>query len=548
MPFDAMPTTITSPDVARKEILTFAQDNKSVMPAVERLLHTAARALSMPAAFLAVYDADHDLKIHSWYGFDASASPDSCFLNTDYALEEGITEIHDASRHTTFAHDVWVINGGVRFFACVPVTTAGGARIGILAVLDSEPRTLTSDQSRLLNEFGRMVSDAIMLRLEAALLRQTARRAERARLHLEKRLDRLVAGLPLPLVAVDREGTILSWNRASVDRFGITPEESLGRSVLALIAHGDHEQHIAALIERVYRRRRISGITLTLKDRDGEPVHSVARLLPFFDPDGDVEACIIILTDTGFPTLTCTEVDGSPAQGRPCENFSGLKTAFLENMSHEIRTPLTSIIGFADLLHAHVDDASRQFTYRIEHSAQQLMDTLTAVLELAQLESGALEMGRRPVDLAAETESVAREYAARAADKNLSFDVVRESDAPAIVDPAGHARVVRHLLDNAIKYTHRGSVSIRIHAGEDRVAVEVADTGIGIGKDFLPDLFKDFTQESTGFSRTHRGTGLGLAIARRLVDLMGGTIDVTSTRGEGSTFVVSYPRATIDAA
>lgn len=103
-------------------------------------------------------------------------------------------------------------------------------------------------------------------------------------------------------------------------------------------------------------------------------------------------------------------------------------------------------------------------------------------------------------------------------------------------------RILDNLLSNAIKFTDAGRVTVEVRSGTEDVRIRVADTGIGIEESFREDLFEDFTQESTGLSRTHEGSGLGLAIARRLAEKMNGAIDVESTRGEGSVFTVRFPR------
>ena len=431
---------------------------------------------------------------------------------------------------------------GVRFFACVPITSPKGAHIGILAVLDSEPRTLTSDQNKLLAEFSHVIADAIVLRLETAMMRRTARQAERSRLHLQKRMDRMISSLPLPLLAVDQSGTILSWNRASADRFGYSMEESVGQSMLDLIVQDEQKERIETLISRVYNRRRITGIQLLLKDRQDQAIATSSRLFPFFNPEGQVEACVFIHADAPEQRAVLREVK---AQENRVNELEQLKRTILANMSHEIRTPLTSIIGFSDILHEHVDEANQQFTRLIDQSAQQLMETLTAVLDLAQLKSNSLEAHLEPMDVVEHTAKIVTEFedAAEAKGLKLSMTSADQTEGIAEIDAVCQTRIMRNLVDNAIKYTRKGRVGVHIHSNMSHVTIEVSDTGIGVSKEFLPKIFGEFLQESKGLSRTFQGSGLGLAITRRLVELMGGTIEVESKRGKGSTFTVRYPRS-----
>ena len=221
-----------------------------------------------------------------------------------------------------------------------------------------------------------------------------------------------------------------------------------------------------------------------------------------------------------------------------------LKSAFLSNMSHEIRTPLTSIIGFADILGEQVDDANREFTQLIEESAQRLMGTLGAVLDLAQLEGHSREIKLEPTDLVDHSKKLLAQFEPLAKEKGLSIEVEAdpEMNADVFLDQSAQERVMYNLISNAIKFTRKGNVAVNIQSDQEKVILKVADTGIGIGKEFLPHIFDEFQQESKGISRAFQGSGLGLAITKRLVELMGGTIAVESKKGQGTTFTVTYPR------
>ena len=531
--------------LARKEILKFASANKSVSSSIQRLLHTAARALSMPAAFSAIFDEAGQLRVHTWYGFDATASPESSFLDAELICAEDLIIIPDATKNPVFANDVWVTNGGVRFFTALPIRTSSKALIGVFCVLDSEPRNLTSDQHKVLKDFSSVASEAVLLRLENSLIKQASKKVQRGKIRFEKRLDRVVSSLPVPFFEVDKQGAVQSWNRACVDSFGYTFDEVKGTPVVKLFDAVESNNKLELLIKRVFNRRRISGIKLTMGTREGEQKELLCRMFPYFDSEGEVETCVFVNTELTASQVSDEAFNETQQQYREiATEMMRLKTAFLSNMSHEIRTPLTSIIGFADILGEQVDDANREFTQLIEESAQRLMGTLGAVLDLAQLEGHSLEIKLEPTDLLEHTANMVELYEPLAKEKDLKLEIEadQEVSTDVFLDQSAQKRVMDNLISNAIKFTRKGKVSVGISSDQEKVTLKVEDTGIGIGKEFLPHIFDEFQQESKGIARIFQGSGLGLAITKRLVELMGGTISVESKKGKGTTFTVVYPR------
>ena len=235
------------------------------------------------------------------------------------------------------------------------------------------------------------------------------------------------------------------------------------------------------------------------------------------------------------------------------ERANELKSAFLANMSHEIRTPLTSIIGFAEAIGDDVPSNSTssadhenilRFASLIEKSGRRLLDTLNSVLDFSQLEAGALQLNRQHMDLTEEIEETTALYQPHAAEADIDLSTEMGGDLPDVyADPEALRRVLRNLLSNAVKFTGTGgSISVRARERDGSVAIEVRDTGIGIDSDFVPHLFDAFEQESTGNKRTHEGSGLGLAVAKRLVNLMQGSIDVQTEKGEGTCFTIQLPK------
>ena len=231
------------------------------------------------------------------------------------------------------------------------------------------------------------------------------------------------------------------------------------------------------------------------------------------------------------------------------ERMSRLKSAFLANMSHEIRTPLTSILGFAEMIGEQVaDDAEGtipRHAHLIEKSGRRLLNTLDRVLNLSRLEAGEMNFSAGALDLAAEVKDTARQFGPQAEEAGVELQMeIGEGPIWCRADKDGLQVVLRNLLSNAIKYTgSEGTVWVRTRADDETVVLEVEDTGIGMDPEETDELFEAFVQESEGIGREYEGTGLGLTVAHRIVDEMGGFIEVETRKGGGSCFTVRLPKA-----
>ncbi len=226
------------------------------------------------------------------------------------------------------------------------------------------------------------------------------------------------------------------------------------------------------------------------------------------------------------------------------EEMNRLKTSFLNNIGHEVRTPLNSILGFSSLMSELMPGTDfATYAEAIHTSGKRLFDTFESILDLSRVESNTLALHPVRVSLDAEIYRISGQLEPQAREKGLEMSVEVRSPVHACVDPHYFERVIRNLMGNAIKFTSNGSVRIRLDQGHepDFAEIQIVDTGIGISEDFLPHLFEEFYQESDGLARKFEGTGLGLRIAKRLLDAMGGSLLVKSTKGKGSCFIIRLP-------
>jgi signal transduction histidine kinase/CheY-like chemotaxis protein len=236
------------------------------------------------------------------------------------------------------------------------------------------------------------------------------------------------------------------------------------------------------------------------------------------------------------------------------ERSSREKSAFLANMSHEIRTPMNAILGFSDLLQGEIGDVRHQkYVQSIRSSAASLLQLINDILDLSKIEAGVLELHPEPTDPWEVCDFIQTLFSEPALKKGIRFECQLAPDSPRslMIDRVRLRQVMVNLVGNAIKFTDRGGVEVHIscqkQGDSSRVAlsIEVVDTGVGIPKDKLDAIFKPFVQAGVHREKEIQGTGLGLSIVKRLMELMGGSITVTSTLGQGAVFALRFPNVPV---
>ncbi|MEE2690745.1 MAG: ATP-binding protein [Pseudomonadota bacterium] len=233
------------------------------------------------------------------------------------------------------------------------------------------------------------------------------------------------------------------------------------------------------------------------------------------------------------------------ARQAAAEEASRSKSTFLATMSHEIRTPMNGVLGMAEALENSGLTPEQAHKLRIiRESGDLLLAILNDILDFSKIEANRIEFETAPfrfADIARKVESL---HSLKAREKGLDFsvDIAGSCEKPRLGDPHRIVQILHNLVSNAVKFTHRGGVFIRINAGEaDRCVIEVADTGIGMTPEQAGRIFDPFAQADTTTARRFGGTGLGLSIAEGLARSMGGSINVVSELGHGSRFIVVLP-------
>jgi signal transduction histidine kinase/ligand-binding sensor domain-containing protein len=231
------------------------------------------------------------------------------------------------------------------------------------------------------------------------------------------------------------------------------------------------------------------------------------------------------------------------------ENADRLKSEFLAQISHEIRTPVNAILSFSGLIREEAtdkfsDDMINGFSI-IDRASKRLIRTVDLILNMALLQTETFELNFQSFDLYNKIiEKKIREYSIWAEEKNLGFNTILETNDYLIyADETTVEQIFDNLFNNAVKFTKKGEVGIRIFRDELKgLVIEVFDTGVGISEEYLPNLFTPFSQEEGGYSRRFEGNGLGLALIKKYVELNKASIQVKSEKGKGSSFIITFPK------
>ncbi len=352
-----------------------------------------------------------------------------------------------------------------------------------------------------------------------------------------------VAAAPTGIVIADPnlpDCPLVFVNPAFQKITGYEPHEILGRNCRFLQGVRTEKEGIHALRRSIMQREAIR-IELTNYRKDGRRFINELRMSPVFDSAGGLVAFVGIQHDV---TARVKAERQAIAARRNADRANQEKSDFLAFMSHEIRTPLHGVMGTISLMQdTGLDAEQRAYADTAARCARIMLTTVDELLDLSRIEAGKLAIHAEPFNLADPVAQVLDLVAPAAAEKGLALSASLDHHLPAqmIGDSKRLHQVLLNLADNAVKFTSRGSVEIRLAALPDgRLGIAVTDTGVGIPQAVRARLFGRFIGQEAD-SNGRAGAGLGLAICKRLVQLMGGQIAVDSTPGKGSTFFFDLP-------
>jgi PAS domain S-box-containing protein len=384
----------------------------------------------------------------------------------------------------------------------------------------------------------------------------------------ESRLSSIIEFLPDVTFAIDCEGKIISWNKATEEMTGFSADTMLGKGNYEYAIPFYGERHPALLnllflwddgIAKDYSFIRKDGDTI-YGESDVPCVRGQRRTLwakasLLRDDKGDVIGAIESLRDITDRKQAEAELRETNRRledatvrannmATQAEMASIAKSEFLSNMSHEIRTPLNGVIGMTGLLlDTDLTEEQRRYAETVRASGESLLALINDILDFSKIEAGKLDLEMVEFDLCALLDDFAAMMALRAHEKGLELICAAEPQVPAHVrgDPGRLREILTNLAGNAVKFTHKGEIAIKaslVSETDDEAVVRfsIRDTGIGIPADKKDILFQKFTQADASTTRMYGGTGLGLAISKQLAQMMSGEIGVESEEGQGSEF------------
>ena len=490
--------------------------------AFDRITDLARRLLNAPISLVSLVAAEHQF-FKSTQGLpeeiaDLRTTPLShSFCKHTIALGKPL--VVEDTRIDEYVNQVQSINDfGIHTYVGVPLHTPDNQVLGTLCALGFEPRSWETREVDTLNNLAEVVMTEIALRLEVEKQRALQLQLKAS----EQRYRSVLNEIHDAVIKIDMDSIITFVNPAWEKILGFGADHTIGHSINeylerdpvygsafnALLAHASSDKVYTTYVHAQDKGMKWFEFRMTHRKEEGAPY------------------LIGMLTDV----TNNYRIEAEREAREQAERHLKLKNALMSNLTHEFRTPLSAIMSCSELLEDEVSDEQQQYVAMIKQGGERLLSTMDAILLYAQAESGNLTPSSSPVDLTQIVQQIISGY------NTAQVDIDFEASEKVIIksDPKLCYTILRCIIDNAIKFTQKGKVAIKITPSASAVFIDVIDTGIGISKSDLTTIFTPFEQVSDGYTRDHEGVGLGLPLAKILLDLLSGTLEIESEVGKGS--------------
>nr|WP_272881695.1 PAS domain-containing sensor histidine kinase [Fundidesulfovibrio soli] len=337
------------------------------------------------------------------------------------------------------------------------------------------------------------------------------------------------------------DGIVTYWNKGAEELYGYTASETVGRNLADLIVPPEKQGELRENTERISHGVSFTRIESLRQNKAGQRLIVSLSISPIRDADGNVIGAASIARDITARRMA----EKAQAEARQAaEEANRIKSDFLNIVSHELRTPLTIILGNISLLtdHQNMPEPAEAalIAQDIEDSANRLQHMINDLLDISDMEAGQAHLRLTPVQAADLIDEVADAARPRVIEKGLRLETYTE-EVEVLADPLRLKQALLNVVDNAVKFSSAGVITLGVSRTENKVLFEVSDTGSGMTEQELPRVFDAFHQGDTSSTRAAQGTGLGLTIVKRIVLLHQGTISVESEPGVGTTFYIALP-------
>lgn len=416
----------------------------------------------------------------------------------------------------------------------VTVTIEGStSRFGVLGAFSTHARQFGGNDVRFLQSVANVIGLAVR---NENIRQEQIRRAELFQTAIENVHD-------LVTLIAPEDGRIM-FASASVERVtGYRPEEVVGQTVYDFFAGSDANRREA--IRRVLADPESMCASHITRHRDGSERVLETRVNWL---RSGTERRFVVFSSCDVTDRVRAERELARARDAALEG-SRIKSTFIANTSHEIRTPLNVILGYTEVigdeLSEREDAGLRSYLEAMRRAGRRLLHTIDVILDYSKAEAGGIDLNPVEIELGPFLENLVCDFDVLAAAKRLDF--VCRIEAPGATvrfDERCLASAVSALLQNAIKFTEYGEVSVRLYRDNSGdLKLEIRDSGVGIDPEYLRRLFEPFSQEQSSCARPFEGNGLALALARKQLELNGATVTVESAKSKGSTFTINFPQA-----
>jgi PAS domain S-box-containing protein len=370
-------------------------------------------------------------------------------------------------------------------------------------------------------------------------------KAEKALGESEAQFKRAITSSPIPIMIHDEKDNVIRISKGWTDNSGYTHKDIPTLSEWTRLAYGKADGTEKKYIDKLFEiNQTTDNGEWQIRTKDGATRQWEFKTTPLGKSSNGLRLLLSVAIDITESRQSKIEIENALLEAKKANE---VKDQFIANISHEIRTPLNSILGFSDLFKQRYSKTIQEkdqviFDY-ITDSSERLMHTVDSILNMSMLKSGTISVHKEAVNLNRMTAIIVNNFKLLAEKKNLNLEFIESASAVEVfVDKNCINSAISNLTDNAIKYTHKGGITLMLEVIEERATLSICDTGIGISEAYQLRIFEPYSQESEGFTKEYQGVGLGLSITKQFLDLNDVDLSFKTEKNVGTTFKLIFPK------